>query len=281
MATSKTSKKTAYVGKQSNNCLTDTPEWVEALDNGRDVKTRTLFLRTYHGLDVVRDFLTQTDPEAWAYIEHTEDTREDGTPKEPHIHLLIKFGFDCRLTYISKHFKGQQTLIQKPNSLKAAHEYLYHKNHPSKHQYDPADVVSFMAEKLTKTVRELKEDSNEQFLKDLVNLKNRELAVKYGRDLMKNYYKYKDFAELIQRDDKLDAIKSELDHIAQEFGDKYSVAQATEALAKAIAVTLTECLFDATLRIDNTLAVNLLDCCENALQYLAHQKREMENGVYE
>ena len=28
----------------------------------------------------------------WAYIIHDKDVREDGSPKEPHIHLYLNFG---------------------------------------------------------------------------------------------------------------------------------------------------------------------------------------------
>ena len=75
-----------------------------------------------------------------------------------------------------------------------AFEYLVHKNDPDKIQYQLSDVVTDDLP-FWQTLVSSKPDNGE-FVVDLANLSPLEMAVKYGRDYIKNYSKYADFKRL-------------------------------------------------------------------------------------
>ena len=50
---------------------------------------RAFSLITYHAKEIVDGILSYRPIRAAAYIFHDKDIKEDGTAKEPHIHILI------------------------------------------------------------------------------------------------------------------------------------------------------------------------------------------------
>lgn len=84
----------------------------------------------------------------YAFIIHNECQNNDGTPKEPHIHLLLQFWTAVPTESILAHFRklygdsvGVQCL-EKCKRWTAAIAYLTHENKPDKHLYPRDRVVS-------------------------------------------------------------------------------------------------------------------------------------------
>lgn len=132
----------------------------------------------------------------YAYCYHDKDVNEDGTLKEPHTHLVfwlyharsinsIRFWFDRGF----RDDKGEKinTLIQPCHDVKAAAEYLIHKNDPDKYQYPPESVV-YSDPELFESPDIQKEDTAILALQDLLSGASLEsCAMKYGRDFLYHY----------------------------------------------------------------------------------------------
>lgn len=242
----------------------DKPEWniistnddvVTKVTKNKYWQTKTLFCRTYMALDDLCDFLRDTHAMAWAYIVHDKDVNEDGTPKQPHIHFVAKWEDGIRLSYLGKHTRGQQTHVDVcKHGTKASVAYLTHKKQPTKHQYNDTDVVSFNIDVLLETKKQRKEKDNECFLDDLVALSMRELAVKYGRDLMKNFKSYQEFIcdmNVQEADKDLENIENELSN--KQVFDYYGVSwdNYVKAYNASLATYLVEAIADSECIVDS------------------------------
>lgn len=82
----------------------------------------------------------------YAFILHDKDINVDGTPKKPHIHLLLHFGtaFDTdNLLKWFQHVELKDNQIEKiKTNWVSALEYLTHMNDDTKYQYDLQDITS-------------------------------------------------------------------------------------------------------------------------------------------
>lgn len=80
----------------------------------------------------------------YAYILHDKDTREDGSLKEHHIHLMVRFNSAVPTTAIINKLQGvcEVQQLQKMHSWNSAIAYLTHSNDLSKHQYAENEVYS-------------------------------------------------------------------------------------------------------------------------------------------
>ena len=132
----------------------------------------------------------------FAYCCHDKDANEDGTQKEPHTHLVLWLYNPRKINSIRGWFdrgfvddKGEKinTLIQPCHDIKAAAEYLIHKNDPDKYQYPPESVV-YSDPELFESPETQKEDNAILALEDLLSgMSLRECSFKYGRDFMFHY----------------------------------------------------------------------------------------------
>lgn len=96
---------------------------------------------TLNNWSVIQDF---------AYIVHDKDIKDDGVPKEPHIHVMIRFTgavpTDAILARV-KAVTGRNDIIKyehlnKCHKWVSAVAYLTHENVQGKHIYDRSEVVS-------------------------------------------------------------------------------------------------------------------------------------------
>ena len=78
----------------------------------------------------------------WAWILHDHDTKSDGTPKDPHIHLMCSWGNKTtKDSVIANKFGCRRNQIENIKGTWAdALDYLDHANAPEKYQYDPSEV---------------------------------------------------------------------------------------------------------------------------------------------
>lgn len=162
----------------------------------------TLLLRTYEPLDRFVDILRSLETcDAFSYIVHDQDVNPDGTSKEPHIHALLHFPPDgrIRITSLVKLFK-QNTRVEIPLDVASCRDYFLHVNHPDKFQYDSDERIEHNTAVLLGTrssTSALKEhearERNAEFISDLCQLAPYDLAIKYGRDYMRNQSRYNEF----------------------------------------------------------------------------------------
>lgn len=178
--------------------VTDDKELVSSVSKSPRSTTRNIFLRTYEPKEVIDLWLRETAPTEWAMVYHDKDTLKDGSPKEPHWHVIASWknpATPTRYKYLTKFFgrSDQQTFVEHAMNLRSATEYLWHKNSPDKYQYRKEDLISFGLDRLLETKKDEGERNNETFIDDLLHLSRYELGVKYGRDYMKNMRRYEDF----------------------------------------------------------------------------------------
>ena len=80
----------------------------------------------------------------WAYIIHDKDVKDDGTTKEPHIHLYMNFGQSgASFETVASWFNDEPQYVSKVKGrMSDMLLYLTHTNAPNKYQYDSSDVKS-------------------------------------------------------------------------------------------------------------------------------------------
>lgn len=93
-----------------------------------------------------------------AHIIHDKDIQEDGTPKKPHYHFVLKFKNQKGLRALSKELGLAENYLKKSGSLKGALLYLIHKGFPEKAQYDLSQVDGSLRKKLEQYLDESTED---------------------------------------------------------------------------------------------------------------------------
>lgn len=138
----------------------------------------------------------------WAMIMHDLDVKESGELKVPHHHIIVTFKQNKSLQWVRRYFEegtDQTTLAQECIDKEASYLYLTHENAPDKVQYNKEDIIH---DDITywKDVEEQNEDKNKEFVDDLIEerLSEREMGYKYGRDYIKNYQKYKEWASVVR-----------------------------------------------------------------------------------
>jgi hypothetical protein len=137
----------------------------------------------------------------YAWIYHDHDLYADGTPKEPHYHYYLEFGTGGKgrqITSVALFFEiGKYTfLAENVRNKKKCLRYFAHLDNPEKARYSIGEIIASDHDELDKILRTKLED-NADFLQDLLNMKPFELAMKYGRDYIKNYKRYEEFKKLI------------------------------------------------------------------------------------
>lgn len=133
----------------------------------------------------------------YAYIYHDKDN------VEPHYHILLSFKQNKSFDAVKKLVDSDQnTFVEPLHDPWSAYCYLTHCDNsgvalPDKYIYSSGDIVSNDTAYWFKTQGGLNSisPSNEEFVYDLLDsdLSMREMAVKYGRDYIKNYRAYEYF----------------------------------------------------------------------------------------
>lgn len=79
-------------------------------------------------------------PAFYAFIKHDKDIEEDGSLKEPHYHLFIKYKGATTFSAVQKQFPGAH--IEMSQSVVASVQYLTHQNKPEKALYLGDDIIT-------------------------------------------------------------------------------------------------------------------------------------------
>lgn len=156
----------------------------------------------------------------YAWILHDKDLTEDGEVKEPHYHLILEFN-DCRPRNPIKLLQGFKpdvytTMIENVKSTRACVRYLCHLDQPDKMSYEVGEVFSNDTERVEKLCSDSKMRDNNDFYYDLLNLDICQMAIKYGRDYIKNLEKYEKARCILQEHIEERIQKQDLDMYMNE-----------------------------------------------------------------
>lgn len=100
-------------------------------------------------LDKLKEFILWQSIKDYAYILHDKDIKDDGSPKEEHIHLMLRFTgavptsailAKCNAVFGENVVRVEQ--LEKCKKWKSAIAYLTHENVTGKHIYDRKEVYS-------------------------------------------------------------------------------------------------------------------------------------------
>ena len=93
--------------------------------------------------DAVKQGITCSYVQDYAYIVHDADTKEDGTLKEPHWHIYLRLKDSTDSKYIAQAFGVPEQYVNRVKGKWAdALMYCTHENAPEKYQYSEDDVIS-------------------------------------------------------------------------------------------------------------------------------------------
>lgn len=199
-----------------------------------DGKHRAYFICTYRSLDECNALLINS-AKTYAFITHDKDD------KKSHNHFIVVFDNARQCKSICKAFSDStlQTLISVAHDVKLCFDYMLHRDKKSvelnKFRYDVSEVITediaYFDRFYGKVDKVKKERDNEEFLNDLcadeINL--RAMAIKYGRDFMKNYRNYMTFrAELLYQEDELQVdfdklVSEQLEEIHRAYAEAQNV----------------------------------------------------------
>lgn len=131
---------------------------------------------------------------AYAFILHDRDLTSDGSPKEPHTHLLLRTACPLNLSTVRRWFaaldddgKPITTTAQVCSDLDSAFQYLTHVNDPEKYQYDRDDIVCTDTSAFCLDEGAPSDDMAAALADLLEGVPLREVAARYGRDFIIHY----------------------------------------------------------------------------------------------
>lgn len=97
--------------------------------------------------DVIKAIKSNKVIKEWAYILHDKDSKEDGTLKSKHWHIMLRLSEGRKIDQIAKWFGVEENFINKTKSKSPKSyrfndmlAYLVHAGDASKYQYDLAEV---------------------------------------------------------------------------------------------------------------------------------------------
>lgn len=162
-------------------------------------KTTRHFVETYHSEDVISKVLEEHKDSIlhYAYIFHDKDKKEDGSPKEPHWHVLLRLKSSRTLTCVQGWFDShveETANTRNPEacaSIGLSYAYLTHKHHPSKSQYEPwlirtdarawFECALYVAERDMYFPKEVDNGYVQMYLDILSGLTVRDMVNKWGK----------------------------------------------------------------------------------------------------
>lgn len=163
-------------------------------------RVRNYELITYHTEEVIKAVLSVNSSRVrhYAYILHDKDVKDDGSSAEVHFHVLLCFNNAITASAVTKLFPEGQNTFPAPMRDKAdCFNYLDHADCPDKYQYPHESIV---CDDLGywQDLQRGEDDIQYRVLNIIDDILSGiglyELAKRYGRDIVINYDRYKDFA---------------------------------------------------------------------------------------
>lgn len=170
----------------------------------KEPRVRKFSLISYCSEDQIRGVLEHRPVRGAVYILHDRDIKEDGTPKEPHVHILLSLHNAATVKQVRNWFpKEPNTLGQVLRDNEKALRYLQHLDDPEKTPYTDDEVKTFGEgrEPFVRSVLSSGESAAliEEMLDDIISgVPIRMLVRRYGRDFAYNREKLCELARMIE-----------------------------------------------------------------------------------
>lgn len=196
----------------------------------------------------------------WCYIKHDKDKNPDGSSKEAHYHILARFPTERSLSSCRKLQNGTQNLLGKQmrrlQDQMRLTQYLTHDTEAcrkaGKHIYSIEDVVykandNYWEKQFDKEEEKSNQKaSNEDFFNDLTdeNMSIKDMAIKYGRDFIKNFNSYMSFRSMfcpqrnVKTQDELDRMARDLDDTQGTLEEIYETPSGVDVYRELIKIGL-------------------------------------------
>lgn len=174
--------------------------------------------------------------DSYAYMYHDKDIKEDGTPKEPHTHLVISFLQPRSIQNVRSMFsvtidnEHYNCLDAFTNNKILSLQYLTHKNDKDKYQYNAEEVVFYNMDYLDIHSQDAEiGDSLQNALYDLMSGKSYIYCVKkYGRDYIINHNRLKNLVDDIVDQEHYRAKSQTIDLQTGEVTQEHDLVSAFE-----------------------------------------------------
>lgn len=170
----------------------------------KNERSRNFALVTYLSPEEVERYCKLPHVKNYAWILHDKDVKEDGTPKEPHIHLVVVYHNARTLSAVRSDFSEykQNTMSEYCIDLEGAYDYLTHRRNPEKAQYSN-DLVHTNVGYFRGDYSSSEDNTAYCLVMDIIAGKSRlELLRKYGRDYAINRAQYYGLATEIMREEE-------------------------------------------------------------------------------
>ena len=143
--------------------------------------------------------------EQYAFIFHDKDE------EDYHYHLLLRYTYQRTVSAVMRDFVSYSNVfVEVLRDIQGSLDYLTHANDPEKYQYSTERIIYSEFgywDRLFFGQKNKKADEMEEFVDDLIlyardKISNREMAIKYGRDFIRNRCSYYEFGVLVHNDSK-------------------------------------------------------------------------------
>lgn len=115
---------------------------------------------TEYECEEVLDRVKNWGYEEWAYILHDRDKKQDGSPKKPHYHLILKKSTPTALITISRQIGISSQYVQRVRNWKKMVKYMTHDEETDKVKYELEELISSDSKKFLEYFKD--EDETEQ-----------------------------------------------------------------------------------------------------------------------
>ena len=155
-------------------------------------------------------------------VKHYAVIAHDMDECESHLHAILCLRNNCTETALYKKFKrdlpNQNTLVEGVKDMEGCFDYLTHENEENKIKYDKELIISDNLEwfESIEMNNKLNVDNSIGIIQDLLNsVPLEEMHLRYGRDFVINYQKYKFFADEVVRDMHARCLEKQLAYRAE------------------------------------------------------------------
>lgn len=189
-------------------------------------RDREHFFVMYDDIEVIQnnlESLLTTQVDKYALIKHTNDVKEDGTLKEPHVHIYVRFLQPKSLSLARELMKvSEQNVVSEfvLSTIKSI-RYLLHLDDCDKYQYPQSAVRSnFNVEKYFGANRSTANSNLVQACLDMSNgVPMLELLSRYGIELIKNFSNVSKISTIIREQNSYGTYNNEFNYTDLETGE--------------------------------------------------------------
>lgn len=148
----------------------------------------------------------------YALSLHDKDVNDDGTLKKVHIHCILRFSrqYSCSRIMVMFGDKMARPFVCLDSEICRYYDYLTHEDETDKYHYPKEQIImddsAYWEREYNNHIRDPTDGENvaEQIINDIIaTVPAREMVKKYGREVVINYKRYRDFAGMVYYEETL------------------------------------------------------------------------------